>query len=95
MFDTVESLDIRPKLLHLFHELEQLGFFYLEARCFVRGFVYFLDIPEFLDGILIAIVCLNVMWIAEKQQILIGPAILIRLPLVLSWTSGHRCLDMT
>ena len=55
MFNTVESLDTLPKLLHFFHTLEQLGFFYLEARCFVRGFVYLLDIPKFLDGIFLVL----------------------------------------
>ena len=44
----------------------------------MRGFVYLLDIPKFLDGIflVLVVVYLPVMRIAEKQQILIGPALL-------------------
>ena len=76
MFNTVESLDTLPKLLHFFHTLEQLGFFYLEARCFVRGFVYLLDIPKFLDGIFLVLLG-NIIPVLGKRG---HTAYLLRLP---------------
>lgn len=73
----VKRFYTRPILLHLKRDLIENTFVYLEGILLEVVFVYCLNFPQLLNRVEGNIVRFDVMWIAENQEILILPSLLI------------------